>query len=290
MFEADTITTSKYVAFVDTDALLHSYADVNDMFEDGKPIIHGKIQYFGGGKTIKRDWAASTYHFLDEEEPMICMSYFPIIFKTSDLKDLREFIERRWNMSFNEFFHSQNGKKGWAHYSQFNIMCAYLFWHKRDEYQWYIHDMTPHWNGFVPKPFFGQWGDKSVFTKEMLQQRPYLGTHLDGRYHVSTRTEQLVQYHFLHAWCYRNPTSQIRLSSNLTSLSLEILKILNSDEGNKLCAGLKANGNLYNIEMHKFEDADYLYESAYPNFTAIAKIHRDRYNRIRSCNHTYIFI
>ena len=52
MFTADKITSSEFVAFVDTDALFHSYADVNDMFEDGKPIIHGKIQYFGGNTSL----------------------------------------------------------------------------------------------------------------------------------------------------------------------------------------------------------------------------------------------
>ena len=53
MFTADKITSSEFVAFVDTDALFHSYADLDDMFEDGKPIIHGKIQYFGGDNLYK---------------------------------------------------------------------------------------------------------------------------------------------------------------------------------------------------------------------------------------------
>ena len=290
MFTADKFTLSEHVAFVDTDTLFHSYADVNDMFENGKPIIHGKIQNFGGGKTIKRDWSASTYHFLGEEEPMICMSYFPIIFKTSDLKDLRAFVERRFNKSFDVFFHEKSTFAKWAHYSQFNIMCTYLYWHKRDNYQWYIHDMSPGWNGVSPKPHYGQWADKSVFSREMFQHRPYLATHLDGRYHQGKKTEALVIYHFIHAWCYRNPVYRIKVVANLSAVSREVLRTIKSPEGLKLCSDLKRHKELYNIEMHKFEDADYLYESANPNFTQIVAIHKARYERIRNCNHTYIFI
>ena len=150
--------------------------------------------------------------------------------------------------------------------------------------------MTPNWNGFVPKPFFGQWGDKSVFRKEMFQQRPYLATHLDGRYHRAGKINDLVIYHFVHAWCYRNPVSQIRLAANLSELSRTILYKIQSDEGKRICSSLKDGNYTYNVEMHKFEDANYLYEMACPNFTAISAIHRARYERIRNCNHTYVFI
>lgn len=63
MFTADKITSSEFVAFADTDTLFHSYADVNDMFEDGKPIIHGKIQYFGGN-TVYFVMFISFYHLI----------------------------------------------------------------------------------------------------------------------------------------------------------------------------------------------------------------------------------
>lgn len=221
---------------------------------------------------------------------MICMSYFPVIIRTVDLRHLREFVEKKFNTTFDDFFYDIQLKQQWARYSQFNILCAYLYWHRRNEYQWYIHDMTPNWNGFVPKPFFGQWGDKSVFRKEMFQQRPYLATHLDGRYHRAGKINDLVIYHFVHAWCYRNPVSQIRLAANLSELSRTILYKIQSDEGKRICSSLKDGNYTYNVEMHKFEDANYLYEMACPNFTAISAIHRARYERIRNCNHTYVFI
>ena len=62
MFTADKMTSSEFVAFVDTDALFHSYADINDMFENGKPIIHGKIQYFGGNTLPFRTNSISVDH------------------------------------------------------------------------------------------------------------------------------------------------------------------------------------------------------------------------------------
>ena len=83
---------------------------------------------------IKKDWAFNTHEFLGDEEPMICMSYFPIIFKTADLKKLRDYVENKWHQSFDDIFYDKSSRSGY--YSQFNIICAYLFWHQRDDYTW----------------------------------------------------------------------------------------------------------------------------------------------------------
>ena len=127
MFCADQYTDAEYVAFVDTDTYIHSFVDREDIFHEGKPIVHGKIGYLKnvGRDVIKRTWAANTWMAIGKEEPMICMSYFPIVFKTSHLKDLRDHISAHWKRTFDEAFFEFSG--AWGQYSQFNIMCAYFF-------------------------------------------------------------------------------------------------------------------------------------------------------------------
>ena len=43
MFWADNFTTAEYVGFVDTDTLFTTYVDREDLFEDGKPVVNGRI-------------------------------------------------------------------------------------------------------------------------------------------------------------------------------------------------------------------------------------------------------
>jgi hypothetical protein len=42
MFWADNFTTAEYVGFVDTDCVLITYVDREDLFENGKPVINGR--------------------------------------------------------------------------------------------------------------------------------------------------------------------------------------------------------------------------------------------------------
>ena len=90
MFWADNFTTSEYVGFVDADTLFISYVDREDLFEDGKPVVNGRV-----GVNKRPPWSdvpATTLAFTGLEEPMRCMSYFPVIIKTSHLKEIRDFI------------------------------------------------------------------------------------------------------------------------------------------------------------------------------------------------------
>ena len=110
MFYADDFVSSEYVAFVDTDTFFHSYVDLHDLFERGKPIIHGTIKRYRkyGPDIVRKKWADSTHSFLGDEEPMICMSYFPLIFRTKDLHHLREFVQKKFSIPFDEMFYNVN--------------------------------------------------------------------------------------------------------------------------------------------------------------------------------------
>jgi hypothetical protein len=93
MFWADNFTTSEYVGFVDCDCLFTSYVDREDLFENGKPAINGRI-----GVNKRPPWSgvpARTQAFTGYLEPMRCMTYFPVILKTAHMKEIRDFIGQK---------------------------------------------------------------------------------------------------------------------------------------------------------------------------------------------------
>lgn len=210
---------------------------------------------------------------------MTCMAYFPVIIKASHLKDLRDYIGSKFGSfdgGFSAFSYS------WGHYSQFNIMCAYFFWHKRAEYKWYIHDRTPSWNG-RDNVAWGQFGDKSViFTPDMYQHWPFLAAHLDGRYVTRRHINETMIWFIINAMCWKQPNSSFVLAKDLSLVSQSALKGIQS----KTC---NTNEEFF-PEMHKFEDADFNSENAMPNRTAAIQIHRQRNERLKFCIHSYLFV
>lgn len=129
MFWADNFTKAEYVGFVDTDCAFITYVDREDLFEDGKPVVVAR----GGFRYFDSVFSNVTYNTLGILEPFRTMSYFPVIIKTSHLALIRNFIAKYHNMSFDEVFRTVILAQ---EFSQFNIMCTYLWAHHRDEYVW----------------------------------------------------------------------------------------------------------------------------------------------------------
>ena len=176
MMWADNYTTSEYVAFVDSDAVFLTYVDREDLFEDGRPVINGK-----SGPESDSFWSRapnSTYDYLRENEPMRCMSYFPVIVKLSHLKDLREYIVRVHGNSrtFDEIWFDESETNGPF---QFNLICTYLFYFKRDHYKFYAHPtVSQHWDGIDP-PVNEHAANFSVFDgmEDIFEPKPRIATH-----------------------------------------------------------------------------------------------------------------
>ena len=91
-------------------------------------------------------------------------------------------------------------KRGFGHYSQFNILCAYIWWHRRDDYVFYVHDTDPGWNGMNDSTYVrtrGEWLDKDFFPHDMRNTpKPYLAAHLGGRYARNVSTVAQVRLVF----------------------------------------------------------------------------------------------
>ena len=181
-FIADLHSDADYIGLADRDTMFHSFVDREDIFVDGKPVVHGLLlRILYKWKSI-RNWPKSVYSILGLEMPMICMSYFPVTIKRSHFKDMRDYMIQHHKLStFDEVY--QRIFKNVDYYSQFCVMCAYLFWKKRDEYSWFVHDNELWWNGNEPKPIWGQYGDKSIYTEQMKELRSYIALHARYRFH-----------------------------------------------------------------------------------------------------------
>ncbi len=120
MFWADNYTTAEYVGFVDTDCVFLTHIDREDLFEDGRPVVNGRV----GVEHWRLPWGhmpEGTFRSTGILEPMRCMSYFPVIIKTAHLAEIRDFISKFWNMPFDQaFYHHMSD----GFYSQFNIMVS----------------------------------------------------------------------------------------------------------------------------------------------------------------------
>jgi len=188
MFWADNYTTREYIGFVDTDAVIVTYVDREDLFEgDGRlPVVNarsGPHPYADGWHNMP----SATFHILGILEPMRCMSYFPVIIRREHLVELRRYISaHHGGRPFDDiFFHELTGRS----YCQFSIMCTFLFHFHRDEYKWYVHSVDPSWDGKSPPPNEGQDGNVSMFTAEMFAPKPRIATH--ARYRTSPATPEV---------------------------------------------------------------------------------------------------
>ncbi len=177
MLWADNFTTAEYVAFVDTDCVFLTYIDREDIFVDGKPVINGKAG--PSGDSFWQRGPQFSFALTGLEEPMRCMSYFPVVIKTKHLQDLREHVVRTHggNKTFNEIYYNVTAAFGAF---QFNALCTYLFYYKRNEYAFFAHPVVKlPWDGVHPPPDKGMIQNFSIFEKipNIFEPKPRIATH-----------------------------------------------------------------------------------------------------------------
>ena len=305
MFYADNYTTSEYVGFIDTDTIIHSFVDREDIFEEGLPVVHGRLSQYKkvGRDKIKRLWAESTYRFLGVEEPMMCMAYFPVVIKTAHLKDLRIFVEQKWKKSFPHAFAEFTKSVGWGKYSQFHIMCAYLWYNKNEEYRWYVHDTHPWWDGVGnQEPAYGQLGDKENFKPEMFLPKPFISNHLSVRFmdYEKHDVNEHMRMLFAKGLCWgfaaqgRTDSLFVLPINNASKLGMLLNDSLDCRNLINLRPGFNTNltsdnDYQYNDETLIFDDANYNPEYI-TNRTILNLVQQDRARRFKSCSSRPIYI
>ena len=131
MFYPERCTSKKYVAYVDTDTIFISRVVPEILFDGDKPIIIG---IYGNFSDVTWDYAAkSTAAIFKRREVMKCMSFFPVIIKVEHVIELRNYLEKLHNMSLENIL----SPKKVVFFSQFNLMCQYIWLFHRNEYKFH---------------------------------------------------------------------------------------------------------------------------------------------------------
>jgi hypothetical protein len=261
MFYADNYTDAEYIGFGDTDCQFITYVDREDIFEDGKPVINGRIGKTGGWWWNKVP-RSTQWLMGGVEEPMRCMSYFPVVVKTSHMKLMREYFFKAHNTTIDDpnIFRKYMA----AEFSQFNGMCAYLWHFHREEYTWYTHDTEPqaHRDRSRPihRPLVGQIKSLSNFTDDMFRPKPRVAIH--SRYHNFRKP--IIEEGYCRSPPF--PKRDPKIESHCAARYLPY-----------------ENGSIFD-DMHSFEDGHYY---ALVSQSSLISEQSLRHERIKHCNHTW---
>ena len=124
--------------------------------------------------------------------------------------------------------------------------------------------------------------DKRVFKQSYFIPKPYIALHI-GHYNIPNITTELI----LQSLKYKLNISQFKYSYKLSNISKYILLNYNNSNSNNSNNNMISKNKNYFHSMHTFEDMDL---NAVSNITLIHEIHMQRNERIKTCNHTYLFI
>ena len=130
MFYPELCTSKKFVAYVDTDTMFVSRVVPEMLFVNGKPKVIGVY-----GHIINKWWektSQTVVNLFQTKEVMRCMSYFPVIMKVEHIIKLRDYLEKLHGMTFDELLIKKKP------FSQFNMMCQYIWTFHRDEYSFHL--------------------------------------------------------------------------------------------------------------------------------------------------------
>jgi len=142
---ADQYTDKEYIGYVDTDGLFTTFVNERSMFRNGKPLIIAETnhEYTKEGYNYWGYLAPFCIHtIMKRPEAIKCMSQFPTMIKAKHLKLLRDHIEKLHSKDFEDAVKDMVVECGF--FPEFSMMCNYIWYHHRDEYEWSIRDYDPY--------------------------------------------------------------------------------------------------------------------------------------------------
>ncbi|KAK3607568.1 hypothetical protein CHS0354_011104 [Potamilus streckersoni] len=140
-FYAEEKIRKRYVGYIDTDTVFVTRVIPELLFEMGKPVVIGN---YGPDGWWWSKVSVATASMFKSKEVMRCMAYFPVIMKVSHIVELRKYMEKLHNKSFDEIYKASFSK---GTFSQFSVMCQYIWMFHRDEYKFYFHLRSNNNNG-----------------------------------------------------------------------------------------------------------------------------------------------
>ena len=281
LFNADNYTTEgrEYVGFAEADTMFVNYVDREDIFEDGKPVIHGRVgmdpkhEYHNYVASRSGFWLLGGSKY---PEPMRCRNYYPFVIKRSHLQDMRKHILQvhsnhdSVDSVFEEYIRLFNG-----HLShQFNVMCTYLWYFKHDDYKWYVHD-------FNPGSSTVNGSNTSMINATVLSEDKARNDAMMNTGQASFAPKPMVSISSSHH--YHKLLDKIALEGYCLSPPFPKFHGDEVKTCSKVTMGIQNSTYFYIQDMHSYSDATYFLNE---NISAAVIEHMSRYQRIKSCNNT----
>ena len=203
MMHADLCTDAAYVGLVDVDTLFTTAVTPNLVFEDGKPVVTGRI-----GEPRIPCWIKTAAYILGRKQVMQCMHYFPVTFKTVHIRDFRRYVAELHGKDFKQVVSEATEKikvAAWC-YCHYSLMGNYMWYHHRNEYAWHLQYVKP------TRPLIDASVPDEYFTTEVKPQEkiphPRSSVHirhfmLNGRYmDAVVPTARFVNDTLVEGLCY----------------------------------------------------------------------------------------
>ena len=252
MFWADNFTNAEYVGFLDDDTLITNHVLLEDIFDEkDRPHVWGRSNRNRDG-FWRRVMERTRWTDNSSIEVMRTMSHFPVVVKTSHLKDIRSRILKLHPefKNFDDFFSELRLRT----YSQFNSMHQQLWKLKNDEYNWHLEASSATESHF---------GKISGVTKEMTFPKPRCALH--GNYDTR-RKPNFVEDVLKHGFCY-----------SLTKYEFET-----KNEHSQLCTNAGYNWTRISTTINTDQWLFEYYDWRWDNRTILAHTKRIALNRARS--------
>lgn len=245
MFWADNYTDAPLVGFVDTDAVFVAPVSDAALFDGaGRPRVLATV-----GAPANHWWSsapAATYVALGHLEAMRCMTYFPVVVKREHLAPMRAHITQAVGAAtFDDAF----ARFSRGIFSQFNIMCNYLWYHHRDEYAWTLQERVRGWRGNVPGQISAETLDALVKANVSATPVPRVAAHW-GYVSPGHTVEEAVTEGLCRGACRATNDSAVTTTSTIAACVCETQAALCSR-----CAHVKKRTSDVHELMFEFEDA-----------------------------------
>ena len=189
MMHADSCKLQGYVGFVDVDTAFVTAVTEDLLFENGKPIVVGRI-----GIPRIPCWIQTAEYVLGVKQVMQCMSYFPVVFKVEHIVEMRRYVEDLHGKSFMQVFKMAPSavKVPGTCFCHYSIMCNYMWYFHRNDYAWHL-QVVPlgkwHGQGSIPSMVDAAYFNNEVTPNEKMP-KPRSSIHarhfmMDGKYQDS---------------------------------------------------------------------------------------------------------
>jgi hypothetical protein len=161
------IAQPKILAIVDADSQLQTFPTFESVFSElsfddlisshrsvNTTIKQFKLRAFGVGRDM---FSETTKLLLDKPQVADFMVTFPVYVYLDTLTNMRSYVGKLHNMSFDDAF-EKVVVKSQTYYSQFAIILSYAYWFERERYSFHIQP----WPGTELKSFYSHLVPNSV--------------------------------------------------------------------------------------------------------------------------------